>query len=1473
MPNSKYPNQIDTNSELPVVRGNLDEIGPDAINSLRSAIIQIEKVLGINPQGAIGSTVGSRLSKSIDQSGNLLREALERANVLFGQITNDNIAKDASIDEQKLKLNIPTSVLQSEISYISGLIDTMVSQIRELSSLYSAHVSTSASNRHPSSAISHPATTGSSITSFKGNDATSSVSDVLNDIIESHINFNGETTADNNSHLAEQIYFDNQSYPDVITSSNVQGAIDNLAGSANLFLIDYKNLNNSNGLVRKANFVDSSVGSNFGILIAESVSISIAENISTNKITQVIFDVSIPAPDFPIKKNDFIHISTLTISSEFQIYDVEYDPSDSSLISSIYVFGNFSSNISSDNANVYYKRKDLFQSGSLLIGGIYDTSLTSSNTISVSNPSSAMIISSGLKPYEISDTNKFLNISINDDDPIIINLFPDITQTLSVDYLVQKINEEFNANLMPLSAYRIDLEDGGTELVIGANVGSDLDYNVGIKVLRGSDDAIDSLGLSQFEDKIVYGKLGTFYEINGSKFYDLNKKLLTKNILFSTGSNSLSYSEAAQTSFKDLGINVGDFISILGDGFNYFLKISSVSDTELQISNEQLPLGFTKDSEEGLLFVVYGNTLNFSSFNFESVSDTFGSAIFEIFLDKENKLFYNPIMELETPIIASEAILNLIDFENPSNESSATLYYRNNANNKPEVSIDDEIYTTIIGDGNEVELLSNITGLKVTIAINNSIALYNRIAGGLTSSDIFFFAPISDLSNLLVGSVCFNYFNSTITGGINGFRPKNKLKLGTISSENISNEFVSKNIDLKINDLRSDGVVSGLEVYLAEGELDGYSDAGFFQFSLKAGVAYVSGKRFFIEKEENIVTNILVGSSGSDKIYIGIDDSGNIIFESCDIDCNYPWDDKKVCLLASLEYSSSVEIIDMRLFINELDLKIINAITVSPKPGLAHFTDFVKAIKYAKRFSQIFPGAGTPEIILKSGTHEVTVDVITESSFLSFGPGILSQVENSDQTKFFDEQIKNGIFLDFPIQIKGEGTNSSLILKTRHYSLNFGTETIFGGFFIIAGSRFNLSGGRTNQYHSRITLGDITISDISISSGLDASSDQTKNSNILIMDHSNRNFKGSFPTTYRQSFVRIKDCHLDRIYFSEISDIFSNKGNLIVDGCIIKHSLFFLNADIANRLGTTSIVDNKFYNSNKLISNIDYFDLSLIDPLRMVTFVNNINYTRGPSSSDRNYDRTSNNLVVGGSLEVFEDLTIGGIVNGNLDISGEISFTSEKTMTKEIWIYKELINSLLQNEAISSIVSRGGTIYDEFALNYAARSPFIDNAKSIISDEINERLSITRIGYVKGGQDRERGYPSVKVNNFSSTTSRSLRFILPFSEGQKLSEIDIYPGDPSSIPFSTDLITMSIYKISHMDDPLFAAPDLVITSGNLRLQYTKKFEWALDTPLLVSTTYWSYLLEINNIHSSDIYLTRAVLKFKSKKLFELIGLK
>ena len=82
MSKSKYPNKIDTSIELPAVRDNILQAGSEAINSLRSAIIQIEKTLGINPQGDSNQTLSQRLNNSIDSKGNLRKEALNLAGIL-----------------------------------------------------------------------------------------------------------------------------------------------------------------------------------------------------------------------------------------------------------------------------------------------------------------------------------------------------------------------------------------------------------------------------------------------------------------------------------------------------------------------------------------------------------------------------------------------------------------------------------------------------------------------------------------------------------------------------------------------------------------------------------------------------------------------------------------------------------------------------------------------------------------------------------------------------------------------------------------------------------------------------------------------------------------------------------------------------------------------------------------------------------------------------------------------------------------------------------------------------------------------------------------------------------------------------------------------------------------------------------------------------------------------------------------------
>ena len=161
MANSKYPNELDTSIEIPVVRDNITEIGSDVLNSLRSAIFNVERTLGVNPQGSAGQTVASRLNTALDENGNIKKDALALANVLSGPIIDSDVAVTAAIKESKLRLTFPTQLLQDEISMLSGELDLIEAQIGDLSATLSAHIHPSASNRHKAIAITVEAATAS----------------------------------------------------------------------------------------------------------------------------------------------------------------------------------------------------------------------------------------------------------------------------------------------------------------------------------------------------------------------------------------------------------------------------------------------------------------------------------------------------------------------------------------------------------------------------------------------------------------------------------------------------------------------------------------------------------------------------------------------------------------------------------------------------------------------------------------------------------------------------------------------------------------------------------------------------------------------------------------------------------------------------------------------------------------------------------------------------------------------------------------------------------------------------------------------------------------------------------------------------------------------------------------------------------------------------------------------------------------
>ena len=140
MSKSKYPKKIDSSVELPIVRDNIIQIGSEAINSLRSAIINIEKTLGVMPNGYDAGTVADRLNKSLDELGNLKASAVSALNLLSGPIKNKDVQENAKIEESKLDLDFSTNTLYAQSESLRKDLENIIGTVNELSLLLSIHL-------------------------------------------------------------------------------------------------------------------------------------------------------------------------------------------------------------------------------------------------------------------------------------------------------------------------------------------------------------------------------------------------------------------------------------------------------------------------------------------------------------------------------------------------------------------------------------------------------------------------------------------------------------------------------------------------------------------------------------------------------------------------------------------------------------------------------------------------------------------------------------------------------------------------------------------------------------------------------------------------------------------------------------------------------------------------------------------------------------------------------------------------------------------------------------------------------------------------------------------------------------------------------------------------------------------------------------------------------------------------------------
>ena len=1423
MSKTKYPNQIDTPSELPIVRDNIFEIGSDAINSLRSAIIQIEKTLGINPQGAIGMTVGDRISQSLDYSGNIRKEALDIAGIISGPVYDDQVSEVAAIKETKLKLDFPTKILQSEISYVSSLIDEIQKQIEEISSKLSAHLSPDAINRHPAKAISTTIIANTTSSSGIREFPASNVQSVLEGIFSSHINYDGiDISSTNNSHSASQIYFDNTLTADIL-SNDVQGAIEEASAFLTKGIEKHQDLFHSNGFSKTA-YISDKENSSYGVLLSENSTVSILQNLGEKPYFEITLDSMISVPAEGVGIGDIIELTVNGVSKEYQIYKVQNDIN-SGDITGFWLFGIFFTTEFSIDAKIFLRRHRSYNSIGLLASNRENYGLSSSSIIQIINPDAPFISSFEVNPAEITSSNRYFDIKINGTS-YSFDAYSLAASTQSIDSVIKAINETVDQLGLPILAYRINIESGGSEIVIAHNISSLDDSLSSLEIVR-VDGAIDSLGLSSFESKVIYGQPGSSYYIDGKQYTGLLKKLDLTG--FDIDASRIISSGALGIDFTSYNIKKGDVVNIIDLDVKSY-EVVSISASSITLSSRQLPSGFSYSSVGTARLVIYESTISADSLEFLSVgivdgSVGVGASLLEVSLDSNRGLNLNLILEQESELLVDKSIYSVINFYNPENLESVQINFENTIDSCVEVWLDDnQSRKKIVGDFNYLNLKSNIKNFNCDIYIQNKSELYNYAVGigGSFSRKIYLSKSINKENNLLIAAVHYSNFIGKFDGGINGALFVSKLNIGNLGKKDLSTEFKSILLETPIKELRSSGFIFGLETTEVAG-LDGYA-SGIYLVSISDGVCYVDGKRFEILGGTAIYSGI--DASTYDKLYVGINSYGKIVFAPPDPNCLYPWEEESTLLVATIENDgANLNIIDQRLFIDNLDLKLLNSISVSPQPGMGHFSDLSKALKYAKRFSQIYSKAGIPEIYLKSGTHNINLE---DTTSLTLSDWFLDlNISGSISRKnYYNNLIKNGIFIDFPASIRGEGSSSVVEIV---YKLTASDQTVnlSSGVFV-AGQGFNTGNTSATVSHTRVSSGKVSLNNFYIQDGWISLSDINFFENIKF-EINNIIFNNLTVSTANKEVFYFGTNSYSGIVLSEIDNITNIKGNVTVTNCsfITGGNVKIYPDTTPSRYCYISII-NCFTSSSSGISTPSLIDASRFPSSNKVYSLSNITSLTTPN------DRISSNLTIGNNLSVRGTAVVSGtaIFSGSISVGADI-YVGTRTFEKTYWLY----NSQMTDAITTPTTTISAT--DAFAqsTSYAYRI-----GRSWIGQNLPSGENI----YVPKVRTDVGDYCSIPVD---------------ISKGQSLKSIRLIGGLSSA-----QSVKISIVAFSNTSD----SSTVIYTSSSISRNSSNPY-FDLSYSYIPSNSLY-HIIMIENTSATYVECSRLILTYESANLFDILGI-
>lgn len=1256
MSKSKYPSQYDSSAEIPVIR---DSISPDVINTLRSAIMQIEQTLGINPHGVVGKTLAERLNKVLDSYGNLKKDALTQANILSGPIRNEDVAKDAGISESKLDLHIGTTLLQNEIVSLQKEFNISQEMINEINSMLLVHISPYATGRHTAASISVAKTT-----LVPSNEALSEITgDNLQEEIEyiytKHVLYSGEDIAeDNASHTASQVYFNPENSSDLTSAQDMQTALDDAFAATHTSSKEHQKLFHFNG-IHKFSALDDDI-------LVEGQEISFSHNMgSAQKTCEITFQTAFDDSANAVEISDIVELldtgnTVSLVNGDYPILAISRD--EDGFVETLTVLGLLTED-SNASTLALIKKKSMFRTSStLLTTAIQFADLTAAHTLYVSHPNAPKITSSGILPSGILSTHKNLKLKI-DGVAQEFNLYTIGAENQTLDTIIEKFNEVCADHALSVLAYREDSK-AGSEMSILHNLPPMENYIPSLEVVASTDGAEDVLGFSTLLNHEIFGKTGSSYTIDNQTQTALVEKINSLKLAYFKSFRVVTSTDTS-VDFLKLGIKKFDILHIIHAGStndNGSYLIDSVTPTSIGLSKAQLSGGFTAASSADTQFIIYENTASLSNVVFNSINATYGSSIFDAYLSPTRIPFLFGTIEYETILSGTDSLFEIVDYEGEPSNFTETLHLEI-SNSNLIIYLDPYYKKTILGTNSYVWLKSSEGDIRYRVFIRDSDAVKSYIdAHDSISKTIYVFQAPSRYENTHLSRFLFaNYRGEIIGGNTNSANINRTTSVGTLDIENLSDSAIQILKEEPLFETRNNGIISGFII-----ASPAVNDAGFYTFSISHGIAYVKGKRFSISAKE-IETDIL---STSDTIYVFLDERGNISFEASIGDaCLSPVAESEVALIAMFEYDGiTVRSIDLRLFLSDLDLKLLNSISVSPVVGMGHFVTLPAAIAYAKRFSKIYPNAGTPIIQLKSGIHLIELELDSSDTTIAVWLTNWNSGEAATRNAYYDAFYDAGLVIDFPVSIFGEGDSSILKIVHQHtFSDISGTATgallILGDGFA-AGNRPNttLSTGFFSIKNCKLDKTRIEIIDFNI---LDSDLD-SKFCGIHIEDVF---FDFQDVASYTSPIAQYYTLHRAISYIEE-SDTTSKKGNLFVSqskffDCTI-HSGNLATLSVSNMYNLTFSNNALYGEAATVFFDSDLFTFDSVDETHNIEIIGNQQFSNfnkldsggaaGPIitfTEERWGDRLNRDLNVGGTIKAQGNVSAEGRLTGSaLLISG-----------------------------------------------------------------------------------------------------------------------------------------------------------------------------------------------------------------------------